>query len=268
MKKRKWIRIVQWVLIIYALVGIGLYYLQDEIIFRSDPLPANYKYQFDRPFKEINIQYNPLSNINIIRFIVADSLRKGAVLYFHGNRSNINYYAPFADIFLEKYYEVWMVDFPGYGKSTGPLEEEVFYAYAEQLYKLASQSVSSDSIILYGKSLGSGIAAYVAARFPAQQLILETPYYSFTSMAATYFPVYPVERMLRFKIPSYDFIKNVSIPITIFQGTADRTIPLSNAQKLKPLLKPSDRFIIIPEGKHNGLPSFPVYRSVVDSLLR
>jgi alpha-beta hydrolase superfamily lysophospholipase len=268
MKRKRWIRIIQWVIIIYALAGIGLYYLQDLIIFRSDPLPADYKYQFEKPFEEINIPYDQQSNINIIRFTVADSLRRGAILYFHGNRSNINYYAPYADIFLEKNYEVWMVDFPGYGKSTGPLAEKIFYSYAEQLYKIASREVSSDSIILYGKSLGSGIAVYIAAKFPAQQLILETPYYSFTSMAATYFPIYPIERMLRFKIPTFQFIKDVSIPITIFHGTADRTILLSNAQKLKPLLKSSDRFIIIPDGKHNGLPSFPAYRNVIDSLLR
>jgi pimeloyl-ACP methyl ester carboxylesterase len=268
MKRKRWIRIIQWVLIVYALMGIGLYYLQDVIIFRSDVLPKDYKYEFDRPFEEINLQYDQQSNISIIRFTVADSLRKGAILYFHGNRSNINYYAPYADIFLDKNYEVWMIDYPGYGKSTGPLEEKVFYTYAEQLYKIAAQSVSPDSIILYGKSLGSGIAAYVAAKFPAQQLILETPYYSFTSMAATYFPIYPVGRMLRFKIPTYEFIKNVRIPVTIFHGTADRTIRLSNTQKLKPLLKSGDRFIVITDGKHNGLPLFPVYRDVIDSLLK
>ena len=268
MKRKKWIRIVQWIIIIYSLVGIGLYYLQDQIIFRSEPLPSDYIYRFDKPFDEINIPYDNQSNINIVRFKVDDSIQKGVVLYFHGNRSNINYYAPLAGIFLEKKYEVWMVDYPGYGKSTGRMDENVFYAYAEQLYKLAAQSFAPDSIILYGKSLGTGIAVHVAAKFTAQQLILETPYYSFSSMASTYFPVYPVSRMLRFRIPTNEFIRNVKMPITIFHGTADRTIPLSNAVKLKPLLKPGDLFITIPGGKHNGLPSFPVYVATIDSLLQ
>ncbi len=268
MKRKKWIGIVQWIVITYSLVGIGLYYLQDQIIFRSESLPPDYVYRFDKPFDEINIPYNNQSNINIVRFKVDDSIQKGVVLYFHGNRSNINYYAPLANIFLEKKYEVWMVDYPGYGKSTGQLEENVFYAYAEQLYKLAAQSFTPDSIILYGKSLGTGFAAYIAAKFPAQQLILETPYYSFPTMASTYFPIYPVSRMLRFRIPTHEFIKNIKMPVTIFHGTADRTIPLSNAEKLKPLLKSGDRFITIADGKHNGLLSFSIYLNTIDSLLQ
>ena len=171
LNRKKMISVLKWLLIIYALVGIGLYYLQDRIIFRSIALPEDYVYNFSKPFNEINLPYDKETNINIIQFTVADSVQKGVVLYFHGNMNNISYYAPFSDLFLEKNYEVWMVDYPGYGKSTGPVEEEYFYSYAEQLYKLAARSFSPDSIVLYGKSLGSGIAAYIASKHQANQLI-------------------------------------------------------------------------------------------------
>jgi len=267
-RRKTFIRIIQWLIILYALVGITLYYLQDQIIFRSVALPKNYVFTFPKPFKEINLPYDKDANINIIQFTVADSVQKGVVLYFHGNMKNINYYARLADVFLENDYEVWMVDYPGYGKSTGEMKEEYFYAYAEQLYKLAARNFAADSIVLYGKSLGSGIAAYIASRYPARRLVLETPYYSFPSMASTYFPVYPVKRMLRFEIPTYQYLENLKIPVTIFHGTADRTIPLKNALKLQPLLKPSDQFIIIEKAKHNGISDLPEYRSTIDSLLQ
>jgi pimeloyl-ACP methyl ester carboxylesterase len=160
-----------------------------------------------------------------------------------------------------------MIDYPGYGKSTGPLTEHRLYAYAEQLYKMAAAKMGKDSIVLYGKSMGTGIAAWLAARKNCRQLILETPYYSMTSLAAHYFPIYPVNDMIRYKLPSYQYLQEVIVPVTIIHGTADGIIPYSNARKLLPVLKSTDRFISIAGGSHNNLSEYPLFHQTLDSLL-
>jgi pimeloyl-ACP methyl ester carboxylesterase len=159
------------------------------------------------------------------------------------------------------------VDYPGYGKSTGPLNEQRLYDYADQLYIMAKSRFAKDSIIIYGKSLGTGIAAWLASKKDCKQLILETPYYSIPSLAGRYFPIYPMERMMHYKIPTYEYLQKVIAPVTILHGNDDGVIPYNNAQRLRPSLKPADQFITIEGGSHNNLYSFPFFRQKLDSLL-
>jgi pimeloyl-ACP methyl ester carboxylesterase len=185
MRKVTFKKIRPWIigiLVIYFIGGATLYFLQDKIMFRAEKLPADHKFSFPLPFKEINLAVTADKNLSVIQFTVPDSLCKGVVLYFHGNKKNIERYAPYASIFTRHNYEVWMMDYPGYGKSTGERTEEILYKDALTLYKMARGRFSKDSIILYGKSLGTGIASQLASVRNAKRLILETPYYDFPNM--------------------------------------------------------------------------------------
>jgi uncharacterized protein len=266
MNKKKLFRWIKVILLLYGVIGILIYYLQDYMLFRPVKVELQQAYHFNIPFKELNIPYNEQTNISIVQFTVG-AKPKGVVLYFHGNRRNISRYEKFALNFTSNGYEVWMIDYPGYGKSTGPLTEQRLYDFAEQFYKLARMKFSKDSIIIYGKSLGSGIAAWLASRKGCKQLILETPYYSITSLCSRYFPLYPIERLIHYKIPSYEYLKQVIAPVSIFHGTADWVITYSNAQRLIPSLKKTDEFITIPGGSHNDLNDFPLFHYKLDSLL-
>ena len=93
----------------------------------------------------------------MIKFFPQDSVRRGVVLYFHGNKKNIGWYAKYAENFTRHGYEVWMIDYPGYGKSTGRFTENDLYDYALALYKMAKFQFGGDNIIIYGKSMGTGI---------------------------------------------------------------------------------------------------------------
>src|SRR5688500_7973254 len=128
-----WVKII---LIIYAVVGIALYYLQDKILFHPRPLAPNHEWDFPYPFKEVNIPYATDSRMNIIQF-TADSITKGVVLYFHGNRHNIGRYAGVIPSFTKNGWEIWMLDYPGFGKSSGEFTEKKMYDWALVFYKLA-----------------------------------------------------------------------------------------------------------------------------------
>ncbi len=266
MNKKRLFRWLKVFLLLYGVVGIAIYYLQDYILFRPVKVDRQQPYHFTIPFKELNIPYDNQTNISIVQFKETDH-PKGVVLYFHGNRRNIGRYEKYALNFTGMGYEVWMIDYPGYGKSTGPLTEQRLYDFAEQFYKLAQMRFANDSIVIYGKSLGSGIATWLASRKNCKRLILETPYYSITSLCKRYFPIYPIERLIHYKIPSYQYLKEVTAPVTIFHGTSDWVITYNNAQRLIPSLKKSDEFITIPGGSHNDLNNFPLFHHKLDSLL-
>ena len=266
-QKNKWKRWVKLAIIVYILIGVAIYFLQDMLLFHPVQLKQNEKYDFSEPHREVNIPVNNQSNLNIIQFTTKDSLPAGVVLYFHGNKRNIAWYAKFAPFFTKHNYEVWMIDYPGYGKSTGKFDEQTLYAWAKLLYKLARSRYPADSIIVYGKSLGTGIAAQLASTNNCKRLILETPYYSLTSMAKRYFFMYPVDWMIHYKIPTWQYLQKVEVPITIFHGTNDGLIPYRNCERLKKLLKKDDEFISIENGSHNDLYTFPQTVSKLDSLL-
>jgi len=261
----KWLRII---IVIYVIGGLALYFLQDYILFRPVTLKKEQKYHFPQKHKEVNIPVNEKSNLNIVQFLSDDSIAKGVILYFHGNRKNISWYAKYAPQFTHHGFEVWMIDYPGFGKSTGKFSEQILYDWAGYMYKFAQTKFSSDSIIIYGKSMGTGIAAHLASVQPCKKLLLETPYYDYPSVLRQYLPIYPIEWMIHYKMPTYRYITNVNASITIFHGTDDNVIRYGNAERLKQFLKPGDEFVTIKNGRHNDLFSFKQTVEKLDSLLK
>jgi len=265
--KRKIFRWVKIIVLLYSVIGIALFYLQDMILFHAEKLAKEHKFKFDVPFQEINIPFDENDTVNMVKFFPKDASTRGVVLYFHGNKQNIERYAKFAAAFTKNGYEVWMEDYPGYGKSSGTRTEQKLYSQALEIQKMALSKYGKDSIILYGKSFGTGIAAYVASHTNCKRLILETPYYSIPDVFAAYAFIYPTQRMITYKIPTHEYLQSVHCPVTIFHGTNDWVIPYSHASKLKNVLKPTDEFITIENGTHHNLATFDLYKTKLDSLL-
>ncbi|MEO5781661.1 MAG: alpha/beta fold hydrolase [Ginsengibacter sp.] len=261
----RWVKII---LFFYVVIGIALYFLQVKILLHPVAYPQDYAYNFKTSFKEVNIPINHHENLNVVQFFPKDSTRKGVVLYFHGNKMNISHYAMFADNFTKFGYEVWMPDYPGFGKTTGELTEKKLYDEAMLVYKLANLKFKADSIIIYGKSFGTGIASQLASVKGSRRLILETPYYSIPALFSYYAPIYPTSYMSKFKLPINEYLQDVTAPVTIFHGTDDEIIPYSVSEKLKSILKPGDEFITLERGKHNNLNDFTLFHHKLDSLLR
>ena len=268
MNKQKIVKWIKIIVVVYAIIGIALYALQDLLLFHPVVVQKDSVYQFSQPYKELFIPIDAETNINIIQFQVADAVSKGVVLYFHGNKTNISRYEPFAKNFTKNNYAVWMIDYPGFGKSTGKITEATLYEQALQLYKLARVNYQPSSIIIYGKSIGTGIATQLASIRDCKKLILETPYYGLATLVNNWLWMYPVKRMIHYQIPTYEYISKVTAPISIFHGSNDELIALSNASKLKGKLKPLDEFIVIENGTHNNLNSFPIMQQKLDSLLK
>ena len=268
MKKKIFFRWLKVLILVYCTIGIAIYYGQNKVLFHPQPVSEHSQYTFPYAFKEVNIPFTRKSNINIIQFTANQPQPKGVVLYFHGNKENITHYAKAAPDFTNRGYEVWMIDYPGFGKSTGDFTEQRLYDWALVFYKLAQAHYRKDSIIIYGKSMGTGIAAQLATIRDCKALILEAPYYSFPSIIGSWLPVYPLNKMIKFKLPTYQYLQGVTNPIVIFHGSSDNTIPYRNSKRLKQCLKPTDEYVTIEGGKHNDLSTFPAYQHKLDSLLK
>lgn len=268
MRKRRipgWLKIVA---LVYAIIGIAFYFLQERIIFHPTIVSPDSSYHFKQRHDDVWIPVDKETTTHLIQFKLADSVTpRGVILYFHGNRGNIKRYSRFVDRFLANDHEVWMVDYPGFGKSTGALSEQAMYEQALQVYKLARTRFEPSNIMIYGKSMGSGVAAQLASIRDCKALVLETPYYSMRSLIGMYMWMYPLKRILHFQFPSNEYLQQVTAPITIFHGTNDGVIPYRNAARLKELLKPNDLFITIEGGTHRNLNSFPLMQQKLDSLL-
>lgn len=269
-KKRKRIfNLLKILICIYCLAGIVLWQLQDMILLHPKKLKANESYNIHQPHKEVMLQLNEKEKLYMVQFFADSNVqRKGVVLYFHGNRENINRYERYAQRFTKQGYEVWMPDYPGFGKTTGTFSEERLYSDASLLYKMITNRLSADSVIIYGRSLGTGVASELASYNNCKRLILETPYYSMPSMAAAHVPIYPTKRMLHYQFPVFEYVQKVKAPVTVFHGTDDEVIPYRNSVRLKEHLKQGDQFISIKNGKHNNLDEFLLFRQTIDSLLK
>lgn len=267
-KKSKWWRRIQIIAIVYLAFGLVLYFLQEKFLFHPEPLPEDHAFKFDQPFTEVYLPVNAEKNLSIVKFTVPDSVRKGIVLYFHGNKNNIERYAPKAVYFTRNNYEVWMIDYPGYGKSTGELTESILYEDALIMYNMAKAVVPGDSIILYGKSLGTGIAAELASVRDSKRLILEAPYYSIDALASRYAFIYPVKWMMNYHFPTYKYLEKVQEPVTIIHGTDDNTIPYRQSKRLLKVAPAGTELVTIEGGHHNDLAEFGLFGKKIDSLLR
>jgi uncharacterized protein len=261
---RKLKRFLLAIIILYVLGGIVLYFIQDLLLFHPKAVAKDHHYSFGLPYEELNLPFGK-NNLNIIQFKTTGP-KKGLVLFYHGNMKNVEHYAKYPPLFIRNGYDVWMIDYPGFGKTTGKRNEKILFEQALLMYDMAAKSISSDSIIIYGKSIGTGIASHVAANRKSKRLILETPYYSINALARHYFPIYPVVPMTRYTLPVYEDVQKVDAPIIFFHGTKDEVVPYSQSVRIKNEM-PSVELITIKDGKHNNLSSFELFRKKLDSLL-
>lgn len=267
MKKFNWKRLFWTSLVVYIIGGMALYFLQDAVLFHPVTLHREYKYDFPQPHQDITIPLDKEDTISLVDFASTDTVTRGVVLYFHGNKRNISWYAKYIPYFTKHGYQVLMIDYPGFGKSTGKLTEKKLYNWALQVYKLAINRFAADSIIIYGKSMGTGIAAQLASVRDCKRLILETPYYDFPAVVSRYLPIYPVRWMLHYDLPTHEYLPLVKSPVTLFHGTNDGVVAYKNSTRLLPLIQGQGELVTIDGGSHNNLYDYPKMTQKLDSLL-
>lgn len=251
--------------IAYVILSILFYFIQDYFFFHPEKLPKNFRYKYPFPFEEVDFEMEDGGHVNGIHFKVPNS--KGVVYYFKGNSRSVKGWGKFARDFLGKGYDFFVVDYRGFGKSRGRRTEAILYNDSQHVYKWLTQRYDEEKIIIYGRSMGSGIAARIASWNNPRMLILDSPYYSFFHQINRYGFLLPIRLILRYQIRTDRFLKKVQCPIFLIHGTRDRLIPFQFSKMLGDIAPKRTKLFGIVGGGHNDLPNFPEYHQILYDIL-
>jgi pimeloyl-ACP methyl ester carboxylesterase len=262
-----WLTIVITVLVIYIAISIALYYLQDYMLFKPEKLPKDFQFDYEnQETKEYNLETRDGAVINGLRFFPKGE-SKGVVLYLKGNSKSIKGWGKFAVDFTRHGYNVLMVDYRGFGKSTGRRSQKAIKRDLQLVYNKLKEMTTEDRIILYGRSLGSGFAAKLASMNHPKMLILDAPYYSLTKVTARYAPFMPLSLLMKYPLPTYKWLKYVQCPIHIIHGTHDKLIPYKTSVKLSQVNPSLTKLHTVIGGGHKDLNNFESYHNMLDDII-
>ena len=259
------LRVVFSIALIYILFCMFLYFYQERMIFYPEVLKPDFKYNFPHRFDEVTWQVDG-ATLHALHF-KADR-PKGAILYLRGNAGSLRHWGAIATDFIEHGYDVLIPDYRGSGKSTARItNERTLHQDALVAYKYLQGHYPENQIIIYGRSLGSGLAVYLAASKKPKMLILETAYFSLKDIAKRQFPFVP-SFLLKYPLRTDSWISDVSCPIYLFHGTRDEFIPYDSSVRLLPYIKAEHELFTIEGGGHNNLGDFAEYHEKLGRILK
>lgn len=266
MKKRLF-TIIKILVALYILICGILFMFQEKFIFFPQKLNKNFQFSFNnQKFEEKNIRTRDNVLLNGLLF-KADS-SKGVIFYLHGNAGSLESWGWVASAYTDLNYDVFIVDYRGYGKSEGHISSErQVFDDMQLMYDELKKNYSEDKIIVLGYSIGTGPATKIASDNNPRLLILQAPYYSLTDMMKHFYPIIPAF-ILKYKFETYKYIQKCKMPVVIFHGKQDEVIYYGSSLKLKEHFKNADTLITLDEQGHNGMTDLPQYRSEIQRILR
>ena len=178
------------------------------------------------------------------------------VLYFHGNGDFLaGFFGRFRDIIADGV-GVVALSYRGYAGSSGKPSERGLLADAAAAYAFTTARYSADRIVVWGFSLGSGVAVALAAEQPVGRIILEAPYTSIADVAASAFRFAPVRWLIKDPFRSDLRMAGVAVPLLVMHGARDPTIPIAFGEGLFALAREPKQFVRFPLGGHNDLDQY------------
>jgi len=261
-----WISTIVTVLIVYVVISILLYYLQDYLLFKPEKLSDDFQFYYENQItEEYNLETRDGAIINGLHFKVENP--RGVILYLKGNSKSIKGWGKFAVDFTRHGFDVIMVDYRGFGKSKGRRSQKAIKNDLQYVYNKMRERIDERYIILYGRSLGSGFATKLASMNNPNRLILDAPYYSLTKVTARYAPFMPLSLLIKYPLPTYKWLKYVQCPIHILHGTDDKLIPYKTSVKLSQINPKRTRLYTVIGGGHKNLNSFESYHKMLGEIL-
>jgi alpha-beta hydrolase superfamily lysophospholipase len=241
---------------------------QERLIFFPEVLPPDYKFTFAAPFEEGTVSV-PGATLSTVLFKAPNA--RGVILYFHGNAGSLRTWGDVAGDFTSRGYDILISDYRGFGKSTGTISsEKQQLADGLAVYDYLKKSYPEGRIILYGRSIGTGIATFVAKSGKPKMLILESPFFNLADLASHHYPLLPkplIAGFLKYTFPTNLWLPDVACPVYLIHGTGDDIIPFHASTRLERLIKSRHKLIRIEGGGHNNLSDFGVYERELGIIL-
>ncbi|MES2196873.1 MAG: alpha/beta hydrolase [Pseudomonadota bacterium] len=251
--------VLKWLLIVVSVGYLGglaaMFLLQRSILFpvpqteRTPPAAAGF------PAVEEHLLTTD-DGEKVIVWHLAAKPGHPVILYFHGNGDFLaGFFRRFRDVIADGT-GIVALSYRGYAGSSGRPSEQGLLRDAATAYAFTTARYSADQIVVWGFSLGSGVAVALAAQQPVGKVILEAPYASIAEVAASAFPIFPVRLVIRDPFHSDARIGRVKAPLLFMHGGRDPTIPIASGERLFALANEPKLFVRFPEGGHNDLDAY------------
>ena len=218
-------------LIIYFLIIVLTYFFQRNLLYH----PNENNYSDDKitvNIEKVNIKTS--DNINLLGWYHEKNLKEfKTLIFFHGNAGSLENRIHKLNHFKDMNVNFLIIAWRGFSGNSGEPSENGLYKDGKSAIDwLIKKGISEQKLILYGESLGTGVAVHLAQNRNFSGVILETPFTSMIDAAKTFYPYIPVKLLLKDKFENYKKIKNINSPILIMHGEADQIVPFSMGKKL------------------------------------
>jgi uncharacterized protein len=249
---------------IYLCMVILAYIFQARLFFYPGKLPRHFKFKLEKNATEIFLRTEDGEEINGLFF---KGTSPDLILYFHGNAGDLSTWQSVADDFTAKGYNFLIIDYRGYGKSSGIISEAGLFQDAQAAWNYAKEMKFFESdIIIYGRSLGTGVAVELASNHKCKGLVLESPYTSLKDLAQEKAPYVFPAWWLKFEFNNLAKINQVDCPIFFIHGEMDSLIPIHHSNRLFSKFKGTKTLVKIAKGGHNDLHQYEAYHKALRSL--
>jgi alpha-beta hydrolase superfamily lysophospholipase len=243
-----------WIVIIIAvayIIFVGfLFIFQSRYVYYPEPVlsanPGNIGLYFE------SVSFVTTDGVKLSGWFVPHENARGVILFCHGNAGNISHRLESIQIFHQLGLDVFIFDYRGYGQSEGKPTEQGTYKDVEAAwrYLIEERQVQSKKVIVFGRSLGGAIAAWVTQSHTPGALILESTFISVRDIATRLYPYLPVKLLLRYKYNTAEYLGKVDCPVLIVHSRDDEIMPFSLGQQLFKMTKGPKQFLEI-TGTHN-----------------
>lgn len=240
--------------VVVAYLGLfgGLYAFQDKLLYNIDPVRTSPAEAGLSDVMEVKLA-TP-DGETLVGWYGKARAGQPTLLYFHGQGGTLVARKPRFQRFMKDGLGVYMITWRGYGGSTGSPSEKNNVADARLAYEaLKRAGVAPADIVIYGESLGTGVAVQLATQVPAAGLILDAPYTSTVAVAAERYPYFPVRLGMRDTYDSERFIKSVHMPLLILHGEEDHIIPVHFGKALFAQANAPKELALFAKGRHTDL---------------
>lgn len=270
-RQRLW-RISWTVILVFTVFYLGLMGIlevfQSHFIYFPQRAISETPHRRDLSYEAIN--FKAADGVNLSGWFIPAERPRGTILFCHGNAGNISHRLESIQIFHRLKLSTFIFDYRGYGESEGKPTEQGTYLDAEAAwrYLVEKRRVEPTDIIIFGRSLGGTVAAWLAQDHVPKALIMESTFTSVGEMARELYPYLPVKQLLRFDYNALDYLRKVNCPVLIVHSRDDEMVPFNHGRALFEVANEPKEFLEI-IGSHNEgfLTSGRRYEEGLDSFI-
>lgn len=183
------------------------------------------------------------------------SAKTPTILYLHGNAAHIGYRVDRVRSYVQAGYGLLLLSYRGYGGSEGsPTELGLYQDARASIDFLKSKGIHTQCLVLFGESLGAGVAVQMGTEFDVGAIILQSSYSSLVDLGKKHYPIFPVSLLLKDRFESIHKIQKIQTPLLFLHGQQDDIVPISYGRKLYLAANPPKEMKIYAGAGHNTMP--------------